>query len=343
MLLDEARIHVRSGKGGPGCISFRREKFVPRGGPDGGDGGDGGSVYLRASRNVSTLLALARRRHHRAENGQHGMGKNRHGKRGRDLTIEVPVGTVVRETVPGRDPREGRLLGDLARHGETLLVAHGGRGGRGNKVFASATRQAPRHAEKGGPGEERDLYLELKLLADVGLVGLPNAGKSTLLSRVSSAAPKVGDYPFTTLRPHLGMVELGDYSRIVFADIPGLIEGAHEGHGLGTDFLRHIERTRVLAHLLSVEDFEASELLEKHRLVERELASYGEELAQKPRLVVLSKADLVEPGELRRLEAVVSEALDREVFSVSSVTGQGLERFIDAAGRIVKQTVNSQA
>src|SRR5688572_22548566 len=238
MFLDEAVITVRSGSGGDGCVSFRREKYIPRGGPDGGDGGRGGSVILRADRNLGTLLDLSRKATYRADDGKKGGGNNRAGRNAPDLIVPVPVGTVVREALAERSPREGSLLGDLLEDGQELVVARGGKGGRGNKAFATPTRQVPREAEEGRPGDERKLYLELKLIADVGLVGLPNAGKSTLLSRLSRATPKIADYPFTTLTPNLGIAEVGDYRRIVIADIPGLIEGAHTGHGLGIEFLR---------------------------------------------------------------------------------------------------------
>ncbi len=341
MFLDEATIRVRSGKGGAGCVSFRREKFVPRGGPDGGSGGHGGSVVLRANRNLSTLLDIGRRPFHRAENGRHGMGGQRTGRGGKSTTVDVPVGTVVREVTRERQGRNGRLLGDLIKHGAKLCVAQGGRGGRGNRVFASPTHQVPRRAEEGHPGVERALYLELKLLADVGLVGLPNAGKSTLLSRVSAATPKIADYPFTTLKPHLGIAELGDYSRLVLADIPGLVEGAHLGHGLGIEFLRHIERTRVIVHLLSAEERRTEHLVEHYQTVQAELESYSELLAKKPRLVVLSKLDVVPADEVAALIAAVSSALDREVLGISAITGQGLESVLRAASALVAEALTS--
>ena len=337
MFLDEAIIRVRSGQGGNGCVSFRREKFVPRGGPNGGNGGNGGSVYLTASENVSTLLDLGRRRFYAAENGRPGEGSDRYGKRGKDLVLEVPVGTLVREVIEGVEPREGRLIGDLVDPTKRLRVARGGRGGLGNRAFASATNQVPRQAEEGGPAEERKIYLELKLMADVGLVGLPNAGKSTLLARLSAATPKIADYPFTTLKPNLGIVELGDWSRLVFADIPGLIEGAHSGQGLGIEFLRHIERTRVLVHLIAAESLDVDAWVEDYRTIEAELAQYSETLAEKRRLVVLSKSDTVPAEELEGLLAKLSAALDREVLSISGVLGTGLEPFLLRARQLVHE------
>jgi GTP-binding protein len=332
VFLDEAVIVVRSGSGGDGCVSFRREKYVPRGGPNGGDGGNGGSVYLRASKNVATLLDLGRRRRFAAENGRPGMGNNRTGRRGRECIVEVPVGTVVREVTPGGEHRQGRLLIDLMDDAQTILVARGGRGGRGNTAFATATHRVPRTREEGQPGEERQLYLELKLIADVGLVGLPNAGKSTLLSRLSAATPKVADYPFTTLKPHLGICELGDYRRLVLADLPGLIEGAHLGHGLGIEFLRHIERTSVLVHLLSCEAEAEIELPRNYGIIERELSTYSSVLAAKPRLIVLSKTDILSAEELSRAVARLEEALGAEVLPISAHSGQGLDRML---GRLV--------
>ncbi|MCZ6794329.1 MAG: GTPase ObgE [Planctomycetota bacterium] len=336
MFLDEAAIRVRSGSGGRGCVSFRREKFVPKGGPDGGNGGNGGSVLLRANRNLSSLLDIGRRREYVADNGRPGMGNNRSGRGGRSLTVDVPIGTVVREVLPGVAPDQGRLLSDLDRHGKKVCVAQGGRGGRGNRAFASATRRVPRIAQDGEPAEQRALYLELKLVADVGLVGLPNAGKSTLLSRLSAATPKIADYPFTTLKPNLGIVELGDYSRLVFADIPGLIEGAHQGHGLGIEFLRHVERTRVIVHLLSAEQLEIPRLVTDYQTIEAELASHSELLAGKPRIVALSKMDLVAEERQLRLVEGLETALRQTVVPISAVTGKGLERLLRAVCGLVE-------
>ena len=336
MFIDEAKIVVRSGAGGHGCVSFRREKFVPRGGPDGGNGGHGGSVHLRANSSLNTLIDLSRKRHYPAEDGRQGMGNNRTGRRGRDCILQVPVGTMIRDADTGDEGRDGVLLGDLLEHGQTLTVAAGGKGGRGNKSFASSVHQVPRLSEEGRPGEERRLYLELKLLADVGLVGLPNAGKSTLLSRLSDATPKIADYPFTTLRPNLGITELGDYRRLVIADIPGLIEGAHLGQGLGIEFLRHVERTRVLLHLLSVESGSIDTLQAQYHVVEKELASFSNTLARKPKIVVASKMDVLPPDEQEPLRGELEARLGLPVMSLSAVTGRGIQPLLEMASRLVE-------
>ncbi len=288
LFVDEARCRVSAGNGGHGLIAFRREKYVPRGGPSGGDGGRGGDVILVADRNLHTLLDFRYRREYRAERGQHGGGSGRTGRSGEDLEIRVPVGTEV------RDAGTGELLGDLVHEGDRLMAARGGRGGRGNQHFATSTLQSPQFAEDGGVGEEREIVLTLKLLADVGLVGFPNAGKSTLLAALSAARPKVADYPFTTLEPYLGIVRAGEYGSFVLADIPGLIEGASRGKGLGIKFLRHLERTRVLLFLVDAQDPEPDQALATLR---RELAGHSESLAAKPFRVALSKADLLPPGE----------------------------------------------
>ena len=336
MFLDEAIIVVVSGKGGNGCVSFRREKFVPRGGPDGGDGGRGGSIYLCANRDLTTLSELPSQPLYRAGNGQGGEGNQRAGRGAEDLVLEVPVGTVIREILPDKPPREGRLFGELLADSERLLVAQGGKGGRGNKAFASATNQVPREAEKGKLGEERRLYLELKLLADVGLVGMPNSGKSTLLSRLSAATPKIADYPFTTLQPNLGIANLGDYRRIIVADIPGLIEGAHEGVGLGIEFLRHIERTSVLLQLVSVEGESVERMVADYRVVESELKQYSDTLTSKPRVAVASKIDLVPVESQKELLKALGEALGREVLPLSSATGQGLRDVLEKSVRLLR-------
>lgn len=312
MFFDEATIVVRAGKGGDGCVSFRREKFVPFGGPDGGHGGTGGSVYLRVNPQLNTLIAFSRRRHFIAENGQHGQGKRMHGRNGENLYVEVPPGTTVRDGV------SGEVIGDLTESGQELLVARGGRGGRGNETFKTATRQTPRFAEKGEPGEERAIALELRLIAAVGLLGKPNAGKSTLLSRVSAARPKIADYPFTTLAPNLGTVEV-DHRTFVMADIPGLIEGAHQGAGLGLQFLRHVERTRLLVHLL---DGASSDPVADYAAINRELALYSDKLAAKPQLVVLNKLDLPEARE--RWPRLAAQLGVEEVLGISAVTGEGI-------------------
>ncbi len=320
MFIDEARIYVKAGDGGNGCVAFRREKYVPRGGPSGGDGGKGGDVLLQSSERHNTLVHFRFNPEHRAGRGRHGEGSNRTGADGADVVLKVPVGTVV------RDDDSGEVLHDFTRPDESFVVARGGRGGRGNARFATATRQAPREAEPGAPGEERRLRLELKLLADVGLVGFPNVGKSTLISRLSAARPKIADYPFTTLEPNLGVVDLGEYDSFVVADIPGLIEGAHRGHGLGTRFLRHIERTRLLVHLVDVSDLNPRDPVADYHVIQAELANFDPKLAEKPVLVVASKIDSAQnPERLHKLEAFCR---DRRLpfFSISAVTGEGLEK-----------------
>jgi GTP-binding protein len=284
MFIDSAKIHVKGGDGGNGVTAFRREKFVPRGGPSGGDGGDGGSIYMESTEGLNTLLHFRYNPEHRAGRGRHGEGGKRHGARGEDITLQTPVGTVV------VDEMTGEIIHDFTRAGEKFLVALGGRGGRGNAQFASPVNRAPRHHEEGRPGQERTLKLELKLIADVGLVGLPNAGKSTLISRISAARPKIADYPFTTLEPNLGVVDLGDFKTFVVADIPGLIDGAHAGAGLGDRFLRHVERTKVLLHLVDVSDL-AQNPVADFETVARELEAYSPEVAAKPKIVVATKID----------------------------------------------------
>src|SRR5712691_5005671 len=288
VFVDEIEIFVKGGDGGAGCISFRREKYVPYGGPDGGDGGDGGSVWLEADPTLTTLLDYHYRRHYEAERGQHGKGANRHGAGGDDLTLRVPVGTVVTE----RDSAE--MLGDLASPGQRILVQAGPRGGRGNARFASATNRAPRRADLGRPGAGRWLRLELKLLADVGVIGFPNAGKSTLVSRVSAATPKIANYPFTTLAPSLGIVRVDAERSFVIADLPGLIPGAAEGKGLGHQFLRHTERTRLLLHVLDLDPQTGRDPLDDLRVIDEELARYSDSLAARPQIIVTNKIDLPE-------------------------------------------------
>jgi GTP-binding protein len=326
MFVDEASITAIAGAGGNGCLSFRREKFVPRGGPDGGDGGRGGSVILRADESVSTLLAFRYRTEYRAQRGRHGEGSNKTGRSGEDLTVSVPVGTVVKDS-------DGlRVLADLTEDGGTYVAARGGRGGRGNARFASPTNRAPTRHEPGEAGEQVSLRLELKLLADVGLVGFPNAGKSTLISRISAARPKIADYPFTTLAPHLGVVDRGGFRSFVVADLPGLIEGAREGAGLGHRFLRHVERCRLLLHLVDPTD-PAREPVPGIEALERELLGYRQELLSKPRILVLTKADAVqEPAVVEQIKRYAGErGLDcREI---SSVSGQGLRELIRELGQ----------
>jgi GTP-binding protein len=322
--IDHAIIRVTAGTGGSGCMSFRREKFVPRGGPDGGDGGNGGSVYVRADPNLSTLLDYRYRTHWKATRGQHGKGSNKTGKSGEDITLPVPPGTVV------RDADTDEILGELIEPGLTLLVAKGGRGGRGNARFATPTHQAPREWEPGGEGQARRIELVLKLIADVGLVGQPNAGKSTLLSVVSAAHPKIAEYPFTTLQPYLGVVGLTDGRSFVMADIPGIIEGAHEGKGLGHQFLRHIERTRVLAMLVPVDD---PELQTTYETLRAEVATYSEVVAAKPHVVVLTKADLLGPDSVPpTIDAPDADA----TVVISAVANRGLDDLKEALWRLVR-------
>jgi GTP-binding protein len=322
MFVDEIDVFVKGGDGGAGCISFRREKFVPRGGPDGGDGGDGGSVLLEADPAITTLLDFHYQRHYTAERGQHGKGSNKHGASGEDTILRVPLGTVV------SDRDTGERLGDLTTPGERVLVARGARGGRGNARFVSSTNRAPRRADLGRAGAERWMHLELKLLADVGVVGFPNAGKSTLVSRLSAAKPKIADYPFTTLQPTLGIVRVDDHRSFVIADLPGLIEGAAEGKGLGHRFLRHTERTRVLVHLVDLDPSGGRDPVEDWRVIQGELAAYSKDLAAHPQIVVGSKAEL--PGtEARRgqLEGFCA-GQGLPFHAISSVTGLGLDGLV---------------
>ena len=319
MFIDEARILVKAGDGGNGCLAFRREKYVPRGGPSGGDGGRGGDVALVSDEHENTLLRFRFNPEHKAERGRHGEGSNRTGAEGHSVDVPVPVGTVV------YDEATGERLFDFTAPGQRFTVARGGRGGRGNARFATSTHQAPTEHEPGHPGEEKRLRLELKLLADVGLVGFPNAGKSTLISRISAARPKIADYPFTTLEPHLGVVQLENFRSFVVADIPGLIEGAHLGHGLGVQFLRHIERTRLLAHLVDVSEASGRDPVHDFETVMQELAAFSEELARKPMIVVATKMDAAQnPGRVAPLRQLASSR-GLAYFEISSVTGQGIE------------------
>jgi GTP-binding protein len=326
--IDEAKIYVRSGRGGRGCVSFRREKFVPRGGPDGGDGGNGGDVILVAQRNVSSLLDHRYRQHYIAQNGEHGKGKNQHGKNAPPLIVPVPVGTVV------KDFYTGEILGDMVEEGQTLVVARGGRGGRGNARFATSTNQAPRYAEPGEEGEERTLLLELKLLADVGIVGFPNAGKSTLISRISAARPKIADYPFTTIVPNLGVVRYNEGKTFVVADIPGLIKGAHEGAGLGIRFLKHIERTRLLIHLLDLSPLTGRNPIEDYHVLNEELMRYNPSLLkEKPQIIVPNKIDITEARErLKEVRDYFESKNNMEVFPISAATGEGIKELIREVG-----------
>jgi GTP-binding protein len=327
MFVDEIDVFVKGGDGGAGCISFRREKFVPRGGPDGGDGGDGGSILLEADPSITTLLDFHYQRHYTAERGQHGKGSNKHGASGDDTILRVPLGTVA------SDRDTGERLGDLTTPGERVLVARGARGGRGNARFVSSTNRAPRRADLGRAGAERWMHLELKLLADVGVVGFPNAGKSTLVSRLSAAKPKIADYPFTTLQPSLGIVRIDDRRSFVIADLPGLIEGAAEGKGLGHRFLRHTERTRVLVHLVDLDPSNGRDPVEDWRVIQGELAAYSAELAARPQIVAGSKAELPGTEERRRAVERLCAAEGFPFRAISSVTGMGLDGLLrDIAG-----------
>jgi len=328
MFVDEIDIFVKGGDGGAGCISFRREKFVPRGGPDGGDGGEGGSIFLEADPALTTLLDFHYKRHYHAERGQHGEGSNRHGASGADLVLRVPLGTVV------ADRETGELVADLTTPSQRVLAIRGARGGRGNARFASSTNRAPRRADLGRPGPERWLRLELKLLADVGLIGFPNAGKSTLVSRVSAARPKIGDYPFTTLAPMLGIVRADGERTFVIADLPGLIPGASQGRGLGHQFLRHTERTRVLLHVLDLDPGTGRDPLDDLRVIDAELAAYSPELAARPRIVVANKVDLVDgdPAAAAALEQIRRHCLatGQSLHAISAATGRGVPELVRA-------------
>jgi GTP-binding protein len=328
MFVDQAKIWVKAGNGGDGCVSFRREKYVPKGGPDGGDGGMGGSVFFQAVEGLDTLLDFAGKHHWQAENGKPGSGSNKHGADGAELIVRVPPGTLI------YDEELNALLKDLDRPGLKVCVCRGGRGGKGNKAFTTATNQTPRYAQKGKSGQQRDIRLELKLIADVGLVGLPNSGKSTLISRCSAARPKIADYPFTTLEPVLGIVGLSDFRRFVMADIPGLIEGAHNGAGLGFEFLRHIERTRIIVHILDIMPLDGSQPAENYHAVRKELELYSGALAEKPEFIVANKIDLDPEG---KALAGMKETLGREFSPISAVTGKGLRELTELLWQKVKE------
>jgi GTP-binding protein len=329
MFVDEVDIHVAAGNGGRGCLAFRREKRVPRGGPSGGDGGHGGSVYIVASAHTNTLINYRFHPDFSAERGEHGQGSNRTGHSGTDLELPVPIGTLVYEKT--HDPEAAhRLLADLAEEGQRVLVAKGGRGGLGNARFASSTNRAPRKVQPGEPGEEKDLRLELKLLADAGLVGFPNAGKSTLIARVSAARPKIADYPFTTLTPNLGVVGLSDDRSFVVADVPGLIEGAHRGLGLGHQFLRHLERTKVLVHVVDVSGASGRDPAEDLETVRRELKLFRPELAGKHQLVAANKIDAVTDADAVKALSRRAAELQLPFFAISAVTGEGVGDLLEA-------------
>ena len=341
MFVDEVDIRVSAGDGGRGCVSFRREKFVPRGGPNGGDGGHGGSVFLVASAHLNTLVSFRFHPEFHARGGGHGEGSNRHGSNGGDLELAVPIGTVVFRVDENGQP--GEQVADLTEEGQRALVAQGGRGGRGNAQFATSTNRAPRRAEPGYPGEEYALRLQLKLLADVGLIGYPNAGKSTLISRISAAKPKIADYPFTTLTPHLGVVGMSGDRSFVVADVPGLIEGAHRGQGLGHRFLRHIERTKVLVYLVDVSSMSGRDPGDDLVVIRRELELFRAELLDRPQLVAANKTDsLDEPERLVRLQAKAAE-LGLPVFAISAVTGQGVPSLLEAMWRGMTRTEDDLA
>ncbi|HHT9129834.1 MAG TPA: GTPase ObgE [Candidatus Brocadiaceae bacterium] len=323
MFVDEAIIFVKGGDGGNGCVSFRREKYIPHGGPDGGNGGKGGDIIFRVSDKIDTLLDLTSRVKYIAESGAHGKGSTKKGKDGKDLAIDLPRGTVV------KDKESGRILKDMSTVDESIVIARGGRGGRGNKHFATSTNQVPRRAENGRSGEERWLTLELKLLADVGLIGMPNAGKSTLLSRISAARPKIADYPFTTLQPQLGIVEIENYRRFVVADIPGLIEGAHRGIGLGDEFLRHIERTKLLVHLLDVSPLARMDPSDAYRIVRNELKQYNPKLAEKAEIVIANKMDLLDTETGVKFIEALEKKISKQVCPVSMVTGKNISALLN--------------
>jgi len=337
MFIDEAKIRVKAGDGGNGCMAFRREKFVPRGGPSGGDGGRGGDVVMEASQRHNTLIHFRYNPEHKAQRGEHGMGSNCTGLDGKSIVLQVPVGTAL------YDQETGELIHDFQIPDERIIVAKGGRGGRGNQHFATSTHQAPREHELGRAGEERQYRLELKLLADVGLVGYPNAGKSTLISRISAAKPKIADYPFTTLEPNLGVVSVGeepDRQSFVVADVPGLIEGAHLGQGLGVQFLRHIERTSLLVHLVDVSDASGRlDPVEDFKVINNELASFGHGLAEKPMMVVATKIDAANPDKLKKL-ATHAKRRKLEFHAISAVTGEGIDELKWALAKRVRPPVD---
>lgn len=325
--VDEAKIYIKSGDGGQGCVSFRREKFVPRGGPDGGDGGKGGDIVAVASRSHRTLLDMKFNQHHVARRGGHGEGNNRTGRNSDDVQIVVPVGTVI------RDMETDELLADMTEDGQRAIIARGGKGGKGNARFKTATNQAPRYAQEGLPGEERTVSLELKLIADVGTVGFPNVGKSTLIAHVSAARPKIADYPFTTLKPNLGVVRLGDDRTFVIADIPGLIEGAHLGAGLGTKFLRHIERTSILLHVIDISKDPFTGAWDDFETINNELSSFSPAVRAKPQIVAINKTDLPVTRERLQEQVTVFEKKGIRVFPISAATGEGVGDLMREIGK----------
>lgn len=334
MFIDEAQIWVKAGGGGDGCVSFRREKYIPKGGPNGGNGGRGGSVYFQAIENLNTLIDFAGKHHWQAQSGTNGSGNNRHGADGQDLIITVPPGTLIYDT------DLDLLLKDLNKVGMKVCICRGGRGGKGNKTFATPTNQAPRTTTPGKKGQERNVRLELKLIADVGLVGMPNAGKSTLISRCSAARPKIADYPFTTLEPVLGIVELSDFRRFVMADIPGLIEGAHDGAGLGYEFLKHIERTTIIAHIFDIMPADDSDPVENYYQIRRELEQYSKALSQKTEFIIANKIDLDPDAKIvKRLE----KKLKKTIYPISAVTGSGIKELSESLWQKVKESKKVEA
>jgi GTP-binding protein len=330
--IDVATLHVKAGDGGVGCVSFRREKFIPKGGPDGGDGGRGGSIIIRANKQLSTLLDYQYRRNYKAPRGEHGLGSNKTGRSGADIVLEVPAGTII------RDASSDELIADLVNHHDEIVIAKGGRGGRGNAAFATSTNQAPRQYELGGAGEGREIVLELKLLADVGLVGFPNAGKSTLISVISAAKPKIADYPFTTLVPNLGIVRVDEGKSFVVADIPGLIEGAHEGKGLGLQFLRHIERTKVLVFLI---DSSSDKPKAEYKTLLNELKLYDRALPRKRKVIVLTKIDIVDAKKLAELKKLSFGA--KPAFLISAVTDDGIKKLVEEMAKLVTAATRKTA
>ncbi len=327
MFVDEAQIWVKAGNGGNGCLSFRREKFIPKGGPDGGNGGRGGNVYFHAVENVDTLMDFAGKHHWQSRNGADGSGSNKHGADGKDLIVKVPVGTLI------YDSDLDLMLKDLNKIGMKVLICKGGKGGKGNKTFATSINQTPRQTTPGKKGQERNMKLELKLIGDVGLVGIPNAGKSTLISRCSAARPKIADYPFTTLEPVLGIVELSDFRRFVMADIPGLIEGAHDGAGLGYEFLKHIERNTIIAHILDIMPTDKSDPVENYKAIRHELEEYSKTLAGKNEIIVANKIDLDPEG---KIVEELSKKLGKEIVPISAVTGAGVKELSEILWEKVK-------
>jgi GTP-binding protein len=339
LFIDQVKVSLHAGRGGNGCVSFRREAGVPRGGPDGGRGGNGGHIYFASEAGLNSLAYFRFHPINKAKNGAHGEGGNRQGKQGADLELRVPVGTVV------KDAETGEVFHDFLRPGDRFKAARGGKGGRGNASYATPTHQAPREFQKGEPGEEKELVLELKLIADVGLVGFPNVGKSTLISKISAARPVIADYPFTTLIPHLGVVDMGETRSFVVADIPGLIEGAHEGHGLGIRFLKHIERTKLLVHIVDVSPYTGRDPADDFAVVMRELESFNPEIARRAQILVANKTDLLGPGR-KRLAALkaLAEAKGLPFFAISAVEGEGVARLVEAmAGAVDRLKDDSRA